>query len=259
VMVRSLGYEARVVFGYLAPRPDAQSGEFRITGRDVHAWAEVLFKESGWVSFDPSPRNDRADAQPLPRPDPDPAGGPPSAAGGAGGASQAGQVPGSLPHRSGGTDDAENTEARDGDWPPVLVALPVVVGAALLVVGAVPVAKTIRARRRRGNSDVSARIEGARQEMVDRLVDAGIPLVRSHTGKDLVAATESHASSRLAEPVADLVAVHEAAVFAPGPARPQQSDKAWTLVTRVSRQLRAEIPWSRRVRAHLALTSFRRR
>lgn len=52
---RSVGLPARYVTGYLVNelRPD-QEGFFPIRERDGHAWAEVYFEGTGWVTFDPT-------------------------------------------------------------------------------------------------------------------------------------------------------------------------------------------------------------
>jgi transglutaminase-like putative cysteine protease len=52
-LVRSLGIPARVAIGY---RPGTQAGDvFTVTNHDSHAWVEVLFREYGWLAFDPTP------------------------------------------------------------------------------------------------------------------------------------------------------------------------------------------------------------
>jgi hypothetical protein len=54
VLVRALGYPARVALGFTAGDRD-ESGRFRVTTSQVHAWPEVHFGEYGWLAFEPTP------------------------------------------------------------------------------------------------------------------------------------------------------------------------------------------------------------
>jgi transglutaminase-like putative cysteine protease len=53
VMVRTLGYPARVAVGYKSPVPDGET--FLVTSKDAHAWVEVYFPGLGWLAFEPTP------------------------------------------------------------------------------------------------------------------------------------------------------------------------------------------------------------
>lgn len=48
---RSIGLPARYATGYLPDQGDS-SGEYTVKESDAHAWAEILFKNVGWVVFD---------------------------------------------------------------------------------------------------------------------------------------------------------------------------------------------------------------
>jgi transglutaminase-like putative cysteine protease len=73
VMLRETGVPARVAVGFLPgevtlpPDPDAgrELTEYTVSTSDAHAWVEVLFPEHGWVTFEPTPRDD--DTQIVPR------------------------------------------------------------------------------------------------------------------------------------------------------------------------------------------------
>jgi transglutaminase-like putative cysteine protease len=54
VLVRSLGIPARVSIGFLPGERD-DTGRFRVTTAQVHAWPEVHFGEYGWLAFEPTP------------------------------------------------------------------------------------------------------------------------------------------------------------------------------------------------------------
>ncbi|WP_216216350.1 transglutaminase TgpA family protein [Amycolatopsis aidingensis] len=56
VMLRALDIPARVAVGFTTGYPS--SGYRSITSQDAHAWVEVYFGDSGWVSFDPTPLAD---------------------------------------------------------------------------------------------------------------------------------------------------------------------------------------------------------
>jgi hypothetical protein len=58
VLVRSLGYPARVAVGFLPGDQDESSGRWVVTTKHIHAWVEVLFPGYGWLAFEPTPRGD---------------------------------------------------------------------------------------------------------------------------------------------------------------------------------------------------------
>lgn len=57
VLVRSLGYPARVAVGFLPGDYDVATGTYRVSARHAHAWPEVYFDKIGWVPFEPTPRD----------------------------------------------------------------------------------------------------------------------------------------------------------------------------------------------------------
>ncbi|EFC79040.1 transglutaminaseTgpA domain-containing protein, partial [Parafrankia sp. EUN1f] len=265
VMVRELGYQARIVLGYRVPAGDRRTGDYRVTGRDVHAWAEVLFDEAGWVAFDPSPRDqqstDEIDAVERPAGQAPPAADPTGdqqAAVTANGSGVIGATGASRPEISEGGSPGP-AAARGGGVSPVVVSAAAVAAVGALAIGVVPVVKGVRGRRRRSRPGTTAQIVGAYWEMVDQLRDAGLPVRATHTGGELAAVVERHRSPRVAAPVAELVAVHEYAVFAPTPGAVPSSDRAWVLVAVLRRELRTGLPWHRRLAARLSPASLRPR
>jgi transglutaminase-like putative cysteine protease len=62
VMLRSQGIPARYVVGYSTGQ---QVGEntYRVRELNAHAWVEVYFPDVGWVKFDPTPGQDRLEAE----------------------------------------------------------------------------------------------------------------------------------------------------------------------------------------------------
>ena len=57
VMLRTVGIPARLVTGFLATEWNEYGGYFTVRQRDAHAWVEVYFPHSGWITMDPTPTN----------------------------------------------------------------------------------------------------------------------------------------------------------------------------------------------------------
>jgi hypothetical protein len=64
VMVRILGYPARVAVGFLPGNRDGE-GRFHVTTKHAHAWPEVYFPTYGWLGFEPTPTRDNPVAAPY--------------------------------------------------------------------------------------------------------------------------------------------------------------------------------------------------
>ena len=57
-MLRTQGVPARLATGYTTGQP-VDDTRYVVRGLDAHAWVEVYFPDSGWVSFDPTPAGPR--------------------------------------------------------------------------------------------------------------------------------------------------------------------------------------------------------
>jgi hypothetical protein len=55
VMLRTVGIPARLVTGFLATEWNEYGSYFTVRQRDAHAWVEVYFPHSGWITMDPTP------------------------------------------------------------------------------------------------------------------------------------------------------------------------------------------------------------
>ncbi|HLZ34967.1 MAG TPA: DUF3488 and transglutaminase-like domain-containing protein [Nitrospira sp.] len=55
IMLRSLGIPARLVTGFLATEWNDFGNYYTVRQRDAHAWVEVFFPLSGWITMDPTP------------------------------------------------------------------------------------------------------------------------------------------------------------------------------------------------------------
>jgi transglutaminase-like putative cysteine protease len=73
VLVRELGYPARVAVGFRQGRQDGD--RFTVTSKDAHAWVEVWFGRTyGWLPFEPTPTRTNPLAEPGTYLNPDSAG-----------------------------------------------------------------------------------------------------------------------------------------------------------------------------------------
>lgn len=55
ILLRSLGIPARLVTGFLASEWNNFGHYYAVRQQDAHAWVEVWFPRSGWITFDPTP------------------------------------------------------------------------------------------------------------------------------------------------------------------------------------------------------------
>ncbi|SFR67650.1 transglutaminase domain-containing protein [Halogeometricum limi] len=62
IMLRTQDVPARYVVGY-SPGERTDEGEYTVRNMNAHAWVEVYFPDVGWVRFDPTPAEERRDAE----------------------------------------------------------------------------------------------------------------------------------------------------------------------------------------------------
>ena len=55
MLLRTIGIPARMVTGFLATEWNQFGNYYTVRQRDAHAWVEVYFPQSGWVTMDPTP------------------------------------------------------------------------------------------------------------------------------------------------------------------------------------------------------------
>ncbi|HZS11929.1 MAG TPA: DUF3488 and transglutaminase-like domain-containing protein [Nitrospirales bacterium] len=55
VMLRTLGIPARLATGFLSGEWNDFGAYYTVRQRDAHAWVEIYFPRSGWITFDPTP------------------------------------------------------------------------------------------------------------------------------------------------------------------------------------------------------------
>ena len=58
LLARAANLPARLAVGYLPGERDPLSGAYAVRGKDAHAWAEILYRDHGWVPYDATPLPD---------------------------------------------------------------------------------------------------------------------------------------------------------------------------------------------------------
>jgi transglutaminase-like putative cysteine protease len=227
-LARIVGIPARLVVGFRSPaKPDA-GGSYTVRNGDVMAWPEVAVAGAGWVPLDPTGT---------------------TRLGGAGGpaglsevtaqaraqlppATQLHDAPVAPVKGSGGAGDAGN---GDRSFP----VLWVLAGpAALLLAGlvGVPVAKFVRARRRRRRTGVGA-VLGAWLEVRDRLRDHSVPWTAGMTARDLAAAAHGIGTPSIVDGIRELGVTVDQVLWSGNAPGAQAGHQAWAAVRTVRRGL----------------------
>jgi len=65
VLLRTLGIPSRLATGFSEGEWNDVGGYYTVRQRDAHAWVEVYFPNSGWITFDPTPSIPVARAHPF--------------------------------------------------------------------------------------------------------------------------------------------------------------------------------------------------
>jgi protein-glutamine gamma-glutamyltransferase len=239
VMARYLGYDARVVMGFRPEYDRARPASFVVSGRDVDAWVEVRFDRLGWVTFDPSPRDNpigtRAGAPPPAaqqaepdEPDDDQTADP---------ASDAAAAPSNR--------DSHPSRSTSGGRRVLVVAA--VAGLALLVLASsVPMAKAVRRYRRRRGKSTRMVVLGAWREVLDRLREAGIPARPALTTGEVLTLVQGRAAVVPAA-LTGLAAMADRAGYAPEDPGESAGRDAWLAARTAHHEIGAGLPLLRRI------------
>ncbi len=188
VLVRSLGFDARVATGFVVP-PEQLGSLLTITSAHASAWPEVRLEGLGWVAFDPVPPVENSDVD---EPPPPPEAQSPAVA----------QPPIAPPAEPADDIDDEIIDDRAGDdgWRTVriwLLRVGAVTGISLLpvivIVGSLLLVKRRRRRRRLQVDDPSMLIRGVWANTTDALVDAGLSIAASWTDDRIAEQAAPHA------------------------------------------------------------------
>ncbi len=249
LLANKVGVPARVVLGAVVPADGV------VRGRDVSAWVELQVADGSWRTLPTEAFMDldRPAEQPplteqemsgtvVPPPAPIP---PPS--------TLAEQNDAELEPRKVDRDPDDDAPAVAGWLRWVLLAVGVPLLLAVLVVGGVAGLKAWRRRRRRRAARPSSRVVGGWRELVDHARDLGRPVP---VGAGL---TRRDQAPHVPSPAAPALARHaDGLVF--GPREPDAAVAAdfWTRVDSERRALSASVTRRRRLRALVAVRSFRR-
>jgi transglutaminase-like putative cysteine protease len=186
VLLREMGIPARIAIGFTTGQSDGNDN-YTITTADAHAWPEVYFAGQGWVRFEPTPRGDGTAVVPtwtfLPQSLGNTGIGPTT-----GSDTGTPTNPGVIPFADRGDPNAEPGLGPNITAPhhhhfsqtTFLVAL----SAACLIVltlAAPALVRLLMRRRRLGRRDAAS----AWREVVDSLVDCGIPVAVSESPRGL--------------------------------------------------------------------------
>ncbi|WP_410664158.1 DUF3488 and DUF4129 domain-containing transglutaminase family protein [Amycolatopsis sp. lyj-84] len=240
VLARMSGIPARLVVGFRGSA-ETDGGMNVVRNRDVLAWPEVAVAGVGWVALDPTATAGKAGRD---------QGGPGKAVARARAQLPAEQElrppqlpPGTPPDAA----EDQSTDVRAGWWWLAAAALIVLFG--LLWLFGVPMAKVVRARRRRRRSGAEG-VLGAWDEIRDRLRAHGVPFRIGMTPRDLAESAGALAGEGIREPVARLAKVLDVTLWSGVPVGDGAVRRAWQEVGEVRRGL-ATRPFAARVLAAL--------
>ncbi|AAT89054.1 hypothetical protein ATY41_08760 [Leifsonia xyli subsp. xyli] len=245
LLARQLGFPARVVVGFVAPKGSGDAVTF--TGSDISAWIEVQTAE-GWVSADPTPP-----VRPVPQKEPN--------------------RPTEISRPQTNVQPPVDESPRQNDEPPQAQVDPspppslkpsleglrgilTIAGWSLLAVAvftapflAVIAAKWRRRALRRRAPTAVERIVGGWREFADAAVDHGYERLPSATRVEFATAVGGSRAAALAN-------VADRAVFSPLPLTSQEADSVWKAVDDLRRQLEKRDTRWKRLLAAVSLRSL---
>lgn len=239
-LARMNGIPARLVVGFRGSA-ETDGGMNVVRNRDVLAWPEVAVSGMGWVPLDPTATAGKAGQEQT------------------GLAKTVARARAQLPAEQelrppqlppGTPQDAADDQAADVGaswWWIALAAAFVLFGLSWLF--GVPVAKVVRARRRRRRSGAEG-VLGAWDEIRDRLRAHGVPFRIGMTPRDLAESAGSLAGEGIREPVARLAKVLDVTLWSGVPVGDGAVRRAWQEVREVRKGLAAR-PFAARVLAAL--------
>ena len=249
LLLSQLGIPVRVVMGFTVQG----EGAVTVTGDDLRAWVEVPFEDYGWVSFWPTPSEDKVPQQLTPEQAQKPrvqVAQPPDIP----------QEPAELPPVPPLQESQERDLPQDWSW---LWATLQIAGISLIVLAALlgpsAVFAVMRAARRRSRAaaaTTAGRVHGGWAELLDAAADVGADVDRSATRREQAGALDA------LHPSAGVVALAQradVAVFGAVDATPAEVAAYWDDVASATRRIVRATPWHRRLRARLLPVSVLRR
>jgi transglutaminase-like putative cysteine protease len=205
VMARALGIPSRLVVGYLTADDQSSGSEANadgiITSHQAHVWAEVNLNGAGWVSFDPTPA--RVPTSPPPKSSDQAA------------ANDGGLFEEQAPPAEVAPADAPADDSSGGLNTRLLVLLAFVLLLLALPLLLLAVKAWVRRRRRRRARTPAQQILGAWAEVIDRLLEVGVPLERSLTAREVAGRSIEFVSPEAQRLLYEMVPLVTAALYAP--------------------------------------------
>ena len=253
VMARMLGMESRVSVGFLpgTTSPSAPT-KYVVRGTDAHAWPEVYFQNLGWISFEPTPREETAppgytnpqvsqttSVASLRGPEneePNPGGGR--------NADDLSDVRGNPAGAAGDGGVGRNRDRGPSRWETAFAnLLRVLLAAAIAFLLAVPLLKETRSKRRYARADgVRSSAAAAFLDFEDAAAELASPRNRAESA--VAYARRMARSHRVPRPpVMRLARIFEAAQYAPQEIPPMQATEAKRLARELRRSLWNEATW----------------
>lgn len=242
LMVSQVGIPVRVVMGFT---PETDGGATAVTGDDLHAWVEVPFEDLGWVSFFPTPSEDRIPQERVPEERQKPrvqVAQPPDVP----------QEPAELPPAPPVEEAGSTDQPVDLSW---LWGSLQVAGISLLILAlllgpsiAFAVARARRRRRRATSTTTAGQMGGGWAEIVDSAVDVGAALPSGATRREQADALHGHYPEA---GVTVLARRADGAVFGAGDPTPAEVESYWADVDTAVKRIGSAAPWHRRLRAAL--------
>jgi hypothetical protein len=252
LMLRYLGVPARVAAGFTSGTYDPREKEWTVTDHNAHTWVEVYFPGYGWIPFDPTPdRGELTASYTAFSPAFDV-----REAAGLTGLANIPEVREQL-DRAGGLAGREGQNTGAAGVPQAVAkqgrnVLAVLFFLALVVVGAILVAKQVRRGLRFATRDPRELASACRRDLAGYLADQGVPVPSSMTPDELGALTEE----RFAVNTKPFVVALGTARYGPPTVSRSSAGNARTELRRLRKRLRASLGMGDRVRGALRLRSL---
>lgn len=242
VLGRELGFPTRLALGYLTVEPGTTDSELNvltdITSRQAHVWPEVYLQGAGWVPFEPTP--ERVSSEAPPKQDQ-----PQQAAGS--GFTESQEQPQSGAAETGGGQE-QDKPALSAGWLAVLTLLATLI---LLLVVLIVAKMLLRRSLRRSSAGAAEQVLGAWAAVTDRLLEVGVPVARSMTAREVVAASRPVVAPVATDRLDAMVPLVTLALYAPVPPAEDRAEEMWAHADAFHREVLTGQRWWSALRAWL--------
>ncbi len=244
-VARSMGFPTRVAVGYQLQDEVVANTPIDVSGTDETAWPEIELKGFGWVAFDPVPTDTATSELTLEEQQLDAA----IQESVDQSANNPEQPPGTNPNLGPAPSTGEAGDGSNADQ------LLMVCGTASLILAALLVAPWIRKRRRRTRrrhaQNAAEKAEGAWQEILDRLVEAGTPEPENLTPSEVVHVAGTQFGDDVRRPVANVGVLVNQALHSHDEPSDVLAEEVWAMTDDFDRAVRSGRTRRERVRAGL--------